>query len=259
MHNCITAWYEFQFLVNLSQTGLGNSAADIAAELSRHASQVYLSTRRGAWVISRLANRGLPWDHCLETRFYESLPVWLREWLEERRVEGRFDHGNYGLRPTHGVFNAPSVISDDLPFCITKGTLKIKPNISHFTKNGVVFTDGTKVEQLDVVIFATGYNITFEFLKDTDYIVPVKENHVSLYKNVFPPHLSEPTLAVLGLIQSSGAFYPAVEMQARWVARVLKGEARLPSKDAMREDIAKKKRQLRKTFYSSKRLTIQVR
>lgn len=186
------------------------------------------------------------------------MPVRLTEWLALRRVEGRFDHANYGLRPEHGIFNAPSVISDDLPFCISRGTLKIKPNVTHFSKNGVAFTDSTKIDNLDVVIFATGYNITFEFLKDTDYIVPVRDNHVSLYKNVFPAHLPKPTLAVLGLIQSSGAFYPAVEMQARWVTRVFKDLARLPSKEMMLEDISKKQQQMRETFYSSKRLTIQV-
>eukprot|EP00057_Strongylocentrotus_purpuratus_P024644 XP_011679118.1 PREDICTED: dimethylaniline monooxygenase [N-oxide-forming] 2-like [Strongylocentrotus purpuratus] len=36
--------------------GVGNSACDAAVELSRCASQVYLSTRRGMWVLHRLSN-----------------------------------------------------------------------------------------------------------------------------------------------------------------------------------------------------------
>lgn len=238
--------------------GLGNSAADIAVELSRHASQVYLSTHRGAWVISRLEKRGLPWDQHVETRFFNSLPTKIKEWLAIRTAQKRFDHETYGLLPRHGILNAPTVISDDLPLRIATGTIKLQPRVSHFTPNGVVFKDGTKVENLDAVILCTGYDICFEFLKDK-YILPVEENQISLYKQVFPPHHPKSTLAVMGLIQSSGAFFPAAELQARWATRVFKGEARLPSREIMLRHIGLEKRMLRQTFYASRRLTVQVR
>lgn len=239
-------------------TGLGNSAADIAVELSRHASQVYLSTHRGAWVISRLEKRGLPWDQHVETRFFQNLPTKIKEWLAMRSAQKRFDHETYGLLPRHGILNAPTVISDDLPLRIATGTIKLRPGVSYFTKEGVVFTDGTRVDDLDAVISCTGYNIGFEFLNDK-YIVPVEDNEVSLYKQVFPPHHPKSTLAVMGLIQSSGAFFPAAELQARWVTRVFKGLARLPSREAMLHDIGLEKKMLREVFFASRRLTIQVR
>lgn len=238
-------------------TGLGNSAADIAVELSRHASQVYLSTHRGAWVISRLEKRGLPWDQHVETRFFQNLPTKIKEWLSLRSAQKRFDHETYGLRPRHGILNAPTVISDDLPLRIATGTIKLKPRVSHFSKTGVVFSDGTRVDNLDAVISCTGYDIGFEFLKDK-YILPVDDNAVSLYKQVFPPHHPKSTLAIVGLIQSSGAFFPAAELQARWVTRVFKGLARLPSRDEMLHDIGLEKKMLREVFFASRRLTIQV-
>lgn len=238
--------------------GLGNSAADIAVELSRHAFQVYLSTHRGAWVISRLEKRGLPWDQHVETRFFQNLPSKIKEWLAVRSAQKRFDHETYGLLPHHGILNAPTVISDDLPLRIATGTIKLQPGVSHFTKNGVVFTDGTRLDNLDAVIACTGYDICFEFLQDK-YILPVEDNQVSLYKQVFPPHHPKSTLAVMGLIQSSGAFFPAAELQARWVTRVFKGLARLPSKEFMLHNIGLEKRMLRQIFYASRRLTIQAR
>lgn len=238
--------------------GLGNSAADIAVELSRHASQVYLSTHRGAWVISRLEKRGLPWDQHVETRFFQNLPSKIKEWLALRSAQKRFDHDTYGLLPHHGILNAPTVISDDLPLRIATGTIKLQPGVSHFTHNGVVFTDGTRLDNVDAVIACTGYDICFEFLQDK-YILPVEDNHVSLYKQVFPPHHPKSTLAVMGLIQSSGAFFPAAELQARWVTRVFKGLARLPSKEFMLHNIGLEKRMLRQIFYASRRLTIQAR
>ena len=239
-------------------SGLGNSAADIAVELSRHASQVYLSTHRGAWVISRLEKRGLPWDQKVETRFFQDLPTKIKEWLARRGAQKRFDHETYGLLPRHGILNAPTVISDDLPLRIATGTVNLKPGVSYFTKTGVVFSDGTKVDNLDAVISCTGYDIGFEFIKDK-YILPVKDNNVALYNQVFPPHHPKPTLAIVGLIQSSGAFFPAAELQARWVTRVFKGLSRLPSREVMLHDIGLEKKMLREVFFASRRLTIQVR
>ena len=174
-----------------------------------------------------------------------------------RTTQKRFDHEQYGLRPQHGILNGPTVISDDLPLRIATGTVKVKPGVSYFTKTGVYFSDGTKVDKLDAVICCTGYRIAFDFLQDK-CIVPVDDNEVLLYKHVFPPHHSKATLAVMGLIQASGSFFPAVELQARWVTRVFKGQARLPQREAMLHDIAMEKKLSRETFYHSRRLTIQV-
>ena len=194
----------------------------------------------------------------METRFFQNLPSKIKEWLSVRSAQKRFDHETYGLLPHHGILNAPTVISDDLPLRIATGTIKLQPGVSHFTKYGVVFTDGTRLDNLDAVVACTGYDISFEFLQDK-YILPVEDNQVSLYKQVFPPHHPKSTLAVMGLIQSSGAFFPAAELQARWVTRVFKGLARLPSKEFMLHNIGLEKRMLRQTFYASRRLTIQAR
>ena len=45
--------------------GIGNSAVDAAVELSFHATQVHLSTRRSAWVAPRYAITGAPGDQVL--------------------------------------------------------------------------------------------------------------------------------------------------------------------------------------------------
>lgn len=245
-----------EFIVFFIHKGLGNSGADIAVELSRHASQVYLSTRRGAWVMSRLANRGVPWDISLETRFRQQWPTIIQEYITMRNFQSRFDHAKYGLLPKHGVLNSPSVISDDLPHVIAMGSVIMKPNISYFSKAAVNFQDGSLVDNLDVVVFCTGYNITFKFLEQD--ILPVKDNEVKLYKQVFAPHHRHPTLAVIGLIQSSGAFNAAIELQARWVVKVFTKKIELPSCKEMVCDILEKKKSLSANFYRSKRLTIQV-
>lgn len=70
-------------------------------------------------------------------------------------------------------------------------------------------------------VFATGYKFSFPFLAAD--VIPVSQNKASLYKNVFPPELNHPTLAVIGLVQPLGSTLPISEMQARWAALVFKG------------------------------------
>ncbi len=88
-------------------------------------------------------------------------------------------------------------------------------------QNSVVFEDGTVEDDIDLVVFATGYTFSFPFL--SSHVIPVSKNKVSLYKYIYPPGLEQPTLAVIGLIQPLGAIMPISEMQARWATRVFKG------------------------------------
>lgn len=84
--------------------------------------------------------------------------------------------------------------------------------------------------QIDMIVFATGYNYDFPYLPNN---AVYKSGHrIGLYKHVFPPNLEHPTLAVVGFIHSDGAIMPQAEMQARFVTRVFKGEAAFKKKPA---------------------------
>ncbi|XP_048457798.1 flavin-containing monooxygenase 5-like isoform X1 [Rhincodon typus] len=235
--------------------GIGNSGGDLAVEISRHAKQVFLSTRRGAWVTNRVASRGLPADMLFTCRIYTFLPTSVASWFAEWNVNSRFNHANYGLQPSHRFFSQHPTVNDDLPNRIISGTVCVKPNVKQFTETAAIFDDDT-VENIDVVIFATGYNVSFPFLDES--VVNVNKNHVSLYKYVFPPQLEQPTLAIIGLVQPLGAIMPISELQARWVTRVFKGLAKLPSVNTMMADLVEKKGKMAKRYVSSQRHTIQV-
>lgn len=116
------------------------------------------------------------------------------------------------------------VFNDDLPSRILCGAVQVKPLVKEFTETSAIFEDGTVKENVDVVIFATGYSVAFPFLEEA--VIKVEENRVPLYKHVFPPHLEKPTLAVIGLIQPLGPIMPTAELQARWATRVFKGKWR---------------------------------
>ncbi|NXK10395.1 FMO1 monooxygenase, partial [Herpetotheres cachinnans] len=205
--------------------GMGNSGVDIAVEASHVAAKVTVSTGRGAWVLGRVFDHGYPWDMVLNTRLMSlirnSLPCALSWGLINRRVNQWFKHENYGLQPEKSCLVREPVLNDDLPSYILTGRITIKPGVKEFKDNSVVFHNCPEEEPIDIVVFCTGYNVSFPFLEET--IVKVENKHASLYKYVFPTHLQRPTLAILGLIKPLGGIMPVTEMQARWVTRVFKG------------------------------------
>ncbi|KAM4022990.1 flavin-containing monooxygenase 5-like [Anomaloglossus baeobatrachus] len=239
--------------------GIGNSGGDIAVELSRTAQQVFLSTRRGAWIINRVSTNGYPVDIVKLSRFWSLIQKVfpnLLNYMAEKAVNQRFNHGNYGLVPRHRYSSQHPTINDDLPNRIISGFVQVRPNVKEFTETGVIFEDGTIEENIDAVIFATGYRFSFSFCEET--VLSVKKNKISLYKYMFPYHLEKPTLAVVGLIQPLGAIMPISELQCRLATQVFKGLVQLPDKVNMTIDIAKKKFLMSNRYVDSQRHTIQV-
>ncbi|CAG2207818.1 FMO [Mytilus edulis] len=216
-----TAGYEDKRVVVV---GIGNSGGDAAVELSRVASQTYLSTRSGSWVYNRISDRGLPLDMLYARRITFALKNMiggpLVERLAQKKLEQRFDHSMYGLKPKHGILAQHPMVNDELPNRLASGTLKLKPNIKHFTENGVAFEDGTTENDIDVVMFATGYVFGFPFLDES--VIKVVKNKVELYKYIFPPNLKRQTLCIIGCVQALGALMPVSEMQSRLATRVFK-------------------------------------
>lgn len=228
--------------------GIGNSGADVASEIGRVAEQVFLSTRRGAWIWNRVWDHGNPMDATLFTRYNRAVQKVCPTYLINRQIENklnlRFNHANYGLLPQHRILDHRTVLSDDLPNRIITGKVQIKPNVKEFTSTSAIFEDGTE-ENIDVAIFATGYTLSFPFLNDDPTIL---DSQYSMFKFVFPPELEKPTLAFIGILQPAGAVIPTSELQSRWVVRVFTGLKKLPSKKDMMADINRKRQKLTKEF-----------
>ncbi|CAG8760374.1 17693_t:CDS:2, partial [Dentiscutata erythropus] len=149
---------------------------------------------------------------------------------------------------------------------LSTGTLIVKPNIAQLNEDGSIeFMDGTKVENVDVVIYATGYQIEFPFL-DRDIVCDkevlkefdeeYRENLVWLYKRMFPPKY--PNIAFIGLVQLIGPIFPLAEMQARYVTSLIRGYIPPhPSIPEMHKEIRERQEFLQKSFYIAARHTIQ--
>ncbi|XP_049911760.1 flavin-containing monooxygenase 5-like isoform X1 [Epinephelus moara] len=239
--------------------GIGNSGGDIAVDVSRVAEEVYLSTRSGAWVVSRLGPGGIPNDLIgtsrMDMMMYKLFPSWINR-MVEKGLEKALDHRLYGLKPKNGFFERNPVVNDDLPGRIISGRVQVKLNVKEFRGSSVVFVNGSIIDKVDVVVFATGYNYSFPFLPPA---LQAKSGYrLRLYKHVFPPALTQPTLAVVGFIHALGAINPVAELQARWATRVFKGLSTLPSEETMVKEIEKDSVTMHQKYMCSELNPLQV-
>jgi hypothetical protein len=234
--------------------GIGNSACDIAVETSKVSEQTFLAMRRGAHVLPKYVF-GVPTDH-LTTSPFARIPIFALQRLTMSMII-RLSRGNvtkYGLpKPDHKLLSAHPTISDDLLTRLGHGDITVKPNIERLDGDKVHFVDGT-AEQIDTVVYCTGYRITFPFL-DRE-VISADDNRISLFHRVVDP--DHPDLYFIGLVQPLGAIMPLAEAQSEWVADLLDGTATLPPARQMHGEIEAYQRAVRARYVASKRHTIQV-
>jgi NADPH-dependent 2,4-dienoyl-CoA reductase/sulfur reductase-like enzyme len=231
--------------------GMGNSAMDIAVESSYVARSTHLAARRGAWIVPKYLF-GRPVDQFAPSH---RVPVPIAAKLFELML--RLNTGpleRYGLpKPDHPISAAHPTVSGRILDRIAHGSIRPRPNISRLGPDWVQFTDGVRVHA-DVVIYCTGYRISFPFLDPGLLCAP--DNRIELFRRVFSPQ--HPTLAFVGLLQPIGAIMPLAEAQGRLLADYLRGAYRLPSRGRMYADIRRDFAAMRKRYVASKRHTIQV-
>ncbi|KAJ0414205.1 hypothetical protein BJY00DRAFT_321183 [Aspergillus carlsbadensis] len=123
----------------------------------------------------------------------------------------------------HNVFSLPGV--------------EVKPTIarveSSATGTGVnlTFSDGSTVEEVDKVIFATGYKLSYPFLVP-DVVTP--SNRVSgFYQHIFK--IGDPSLALVGQVRGALSFR-VYEYQAVAVARYFAGHNGKPLPSPKEQD-----------------------
>lgn len=234
--------------------GIGNSATDIAVEASRIADKTFLAMRRGAYVMPKYMN-GKPTDEAASP-ILTRMPLWFQRFVLERMVGlTAGDMTAYGLpQPDHKLLEAHPTVSAELLSRLGHGDILVKPNIDRFSGGRRVrFADGSE-EEIDLVVYCTGYKITFPFFDPE--LVKADGNRLPLYRRV--ASVDQPGLYFVGFIQPLGAIMPLAEAQSEWIADLLSGRGSLPSVGEMREEIAAAEGKMRKRYVASKRHTIQV-
>jgi cation diffusion facilitator CzcD-associated flavoprotein CzcO len=241
---------------------MGNSAMDIAVEASYVADRVFLAARRGAWIVPKYF-AGVPLDQLAMRgdRVAKLLADPRLPWsVQQRLLEATFkravgaDMTAYGLpQPDHRIGEAHPTVSGRILDRITHGSVTPKPNIAELQGDRVKFADGS-VEEADVVVYCTGYKVTFPFFEEDFISAP--DNDLPLFRRVFHPDVGG--VYFLALLQPLGATMPIAEAQGRWVAGHLRGEYHLPPRPEVLADVEKERETMFKRYVASKRHTMQV-
>lgn len=254
-HAYLTPNEPFEFTgKNVLVVGMGNSAMDIASELSRPglAQNLYLSARHGAWVMpkymlgkpmSELARlpHWIPWQvGSVLTR----LLLWLSVGAPQK----------YGLqKPDHRPLQAHPTISSDFLHRVGSGDILPRAGIERFDGATVRFTDGRE-EAIDIIIWATGYKVSFPFF-DPD-LIDARGNDLPRWEYMRLPDI--PNLFFVGLYQPLGAIMPFAEKQAKIIGDHLLGRLHFPDAATMRRAISAERNAMRKRYMHSPRHTMEV-
>ncbi|HEV3071230.1 MAG TPA: NAD(P)-binding domain-containing protein [Solirubrobacteraceae bacterium] len=231
--------------------GIGNSAMDISVESSYVARNTYLAARQGAWIIPKYIF-GRPVDQLPNN---PRIPFKIRQRMIHQVIKTTAGNPeSFGLpKPNHKFGEAHPTVSGRILDRIAHGTIQPKPNIATLEGSQVHFSDGSSVHA-DVVVYCTGYKITFPFFDEQ--LISAPENHIELFWRVFHPDIDN--VFFIGLLQPLGAIMPLAEAQSAWVGDYLRGEYALPDPPQLRRDIQADQAAMRKRYIASKRHTIQV-
>lgn len=250
--------------------GMGNSAMDIACELGRKgvAERVFLSARSGVYIFPKyLGGKPLDeqWRHpARKPGLAEHI---LRRLIPERWVEALMlpvlhrvlrlvvgEPEQYGLpAPKGGFGHTHPTISEEIHVRVGSGDVIPKPAIRAYHGTEVEFADGSR-EQVDAVIYCTGYEIRFPFFEPG--FMPVENNDVALYQRMVDPRYDN--LFFLALVQPLCAMMPIAEQQSRWIAAWLTGDYHPPSREAMEKQLRREHQRMKEKFTDSPRHTIEI-
>lgn len=225
------------------------TAGDVAALISKQAGKLYISHRRGAWILSRY-RKGLPVDLQI-THFRRQVALLLQRLapnLHSRLTEVglRFVMRQYGkIDPSFRIAEDVVPISLSLVICMDsilelfrEGKATSMHGIKRFLGGKrVEFTDGTVLENVDAVVCCTGYAADLgisPFLETSKPKFDGSEDFYKgpsmprLYMNIFPPkyHDSIAVLTTSTYGKSNGFSFADVVSMA--ISNIWRGVSQLP-------------------------------
>ncbi len=259
--------------------GMGESSSDLAAEIAEVAKEVHIIVRNPVLLLPRNTfGQKIAPDHKL-SRLILTCPQFIRtaKLLSQTAMHGPFNWMASNLLGLKNVFG--STLSDDKEYDdnwswgwwklfyklgyfhpnakwgLTRGQVtKTAPIVKAYNKGKLHFhttsvknnydslielEDGTRIDQVDAVVNATGYKPIFPFLPESYELHEIKDR----YRMTFHPELSQ--MAFIGFCRGAvGSVMQAMEMQARWVALIIGEKRVLPQKDEMKVLVEKHKKQM---------------
>lgn len=201
--------------------GMGNTGCDIVVDAIHRAKRVLWSVRGGNHFVPKfLAGKPADEGNHKPKRFV--IPKNLRSWLHEPIL--RFLVGppeRFGLpKPTHRLYDKTPIVNSLVLQHLGQGDVALRKPIREFRGSHIVFSDGME-DELDLVLLATGYEITFPFLDNLDVLDWQADKRApKLFLKVFPAQ--DNGLFVAGLLEGAGVGWPGRALQTDLIAAYLK-------------------------------------
>lgn len=198
--------------------GAGNSGCDIAVDASHHARTVVHSTRRGYHYYPKFVG-GKPtpqWMLQLGNKFdcREKTMAYIKQVF---KLAG-FDGTDYGLpEPDHSLDAAHPIMNSQILYHIGHGDILPKGDIDRFSGNVVHFKDGSSAE-IDMVIYATGYDRDFPFIDPA--LLQWKAGIPDLFIHIAPRNL--PNLFFFGFVNAAAGLGDGLRLQGQFVRTYIK-------------------------------------
>ena len=203
--------------------GLGDSGSDIAAKLCSAAERTLLSVRTSPWIVPQTAF-GVPCD-----KLGADSAAWMPYWFSK----GSFYVIRWGLvggyrrlglpRPKHALHDKMTVSDRGIVAAICSGSVVTRSTVTSLAGGLATFANPRhEPEQVDAVIFATGYRRTYPLLSHFD--TPVDEVADALAFRIFHP--SEPGLIYLAETVGLRSCWPIFGEQASTIVAYLLSEKR---------------------------------
>ncbi|HEX4837218.1 MAG TPA: NAD(P)-binding domain-containing protein, partial [Solirubrobacteraceae bacterium] len=167
--------------------GAGQSALDIASEISFAAARTVLSCRRGHHLMpARLF--GLPIDY-FDLAILNRLPWPMVNRLAEKLLTASPAAPYRGElpKPPFSILEHrwPALVSPNIERALAERTLSIRPGVASLDGDHAVFTDHSR-ETFDTIVHATGYRINFPFLPK--HLGRGRVVEFPLYRRILSPH-----------------------------------------------------------------------
>ncbi|MDJ0378474.1 NAD(P)/FAD-dependent oxidoreductase [Cryobacterium sp. PH31-L1] len=183
--------------------GAGNSGVDIASDAAFHADAASLSTRRPYYFFPKQI-----FGVALPDLFDGRAQITPRPWMDGLEPADFMDVvlstvgdlSAYGLPiPDGPVGETHPIVSNTVLHAFSHGLLTRHPDLDRIDGSTVYFDDGTS-EDVDVIVFATGYEVHYDFLPDG--LVEYRRGHPHLHLALFFPGVEG--------IYSGGSLHAAV-------------------------------------------------
>lgn len=224
--------------------GLHASAQDVAVGLSGHAAQLYGSHRNGLVLLPRYDTTGAVFDASMTlnvTRFSLFATTWfpnLLNWLLDKALVAASKAAFPNVPKSWNFLPAPSIattvplIADEIYPLLESGFCEPVAAIGKITgPKTVELKDGRVLEDIDAIIYTTGYDLSAPFVDDkyNPHVTPDDPPH--LYRGTFPLHEDSEVRNSLAFLGHAAIHFPGFvqhELIIMAVSQIWCGRSSLP-------------------------------